>query len=73
MLPDSAELIEQITDSMKVMEIIGYGREKIPAGPTIDESEELILVEGRADVLTLLRNGIKMSLRLAAQMSRKQL
>ena len=32
---------------------------KIPAGPTIDESEELILVEGRADVLTLLRNGIK--------------
>ncbi|MEK6863984.1 MAG: DNA primase DnaG, partial [Nanoarchaeota archaeon] len=58
-LPDSAELIEQITDSMKVMEIIEYGREKIPAGPTIDESEELILVEGRADVLTLLRNGIK--------------
>jgi DNA primase len=58
-LPDSAELVEQITDSMKVMEIVEYGRERIPAGPTIDESDELILVEGRADVLTLLRNGIK--------------
>ncbi|MFH1065262.1 MAG: DNA primase DnaG [Nanoarchaeota archaeon] len=58
-LPDSAELIEQITDSMKVMEIVEYGRERIPAGPTIDDSEELIVVEGRADVLTLLRNGIK--------------
>lgn len=58
-LPDSAELTEQVAESIRVMEIVEYGRERIPAGPSIDESEELILVEGRADVLTLLRNGIK--------------
>lgn len=58
-LPDSAELTEQVADSVRVMDIVEYGKERIPAGPAIDESEELILVEGRADVLNLLKNGIK--------------
>ncbi len=58
-LPDSAELTEEVANSIRIMEICEYGRERIPAGPSVDESEELIVVEGRADVLNLLKNGIK--------------
>lgn len=58
-LPDSAELTEEVATSIRMMDICEYGRERIPAGPTVDESEELIVVEGRADVLNLLKNGIK--------------
>ncbi|MDP6587564.1 MAG: toprim domain-containing protein, partial [Anaerolineales bacterium] len=36
-----------------------YGKERLPAGPAIDESEEIIVVEGRADVLNLLKHGFK--------------
>jgi DNA primase len=42
-----------------MMEITEYGRERLAAGPAIDESEEIIVVEGRADVLNLLKQGIK--------------
>jgi DNA primase len=57
--PDSRELAEEVTSSVRVMEIVEYGRERLPAGPQIDESEEIIIVEGRADVLNLLKNGFK--------------
>ena len=58
-LPDSQELTEQVTQSVRMMEITEYGRERLAAGPSIDEAEEVILVEGRADVLNLLKYGIK--------------
>jgi DNA primase len=41
------------------MEITEYGKDRLPSGPAIDDSEEIILVEGRADVLNLLKNGFK--------------
>ena len=37
--------------------IIEYGPDRLPAGPDVGTADELILVEGRADVLTLLKNG----------------
>ncbi len=36
-----------------------YGPESLPAGPGIEESDSLIIVEGRADVLNLLRHGFR--------------
>ena len=39
--------------------ITKYGSESLPAGPAVDESDTVIIVEGRADVLALLRAGIK--------------
>ena len=39
--------------------ITKYGSEALPAGPEVDESDTVIIVEGRADVLALLRAGIK--------------
>ncbi len=59
MLPDSQELADEVASSVRVMEIVEYGKDRLPAGPGIDESDEIIIVEGRADVLTLLKNGIK--------------
>lgn len=56
--PDSRELESQIVTSLRESRIQEYGEERLPAGPAID-SEELIVVEGRADVLNLLRHGIK--------------
>ncbi len=57
--PESQEITEGIKDSLRVEEIRSYGTEQLPAGPAIDESEEILIVEGRADVLTCLRFGLK--------------
>ncbi len=58
-LPDSQEIADEVAQSVRVMEIIEYGRERLPAGPAIEESDEIIIVEGRADVLNLLKHGFK--------------
>lgn len=58
-LPDSQELADEVSASVRVMEIQEYGRERLPAGPGIEDSDEIIVVEGRADVLNLLKNGFK--------------
>src|SRR3989339_1431149 len=58
-LPDSQELADEVAQSVRMMEVVEYGRENLAAGPAIDESEEIILVEGRADVLNLLKHGFK--------------
>ncbi len=58
-MPDSQELAEEVAHSIRVMEIGEYGRDRLPAGPSIDDSDEVIIVEGRADVLNLLKNGFK--------------
>jgi DNA primase len=58
-LPDSQEIADEVAQSVRVMEITEYGRDRLPAGPAIDESEEVIIVEGRADVLNMLKNGFK--------------
>lgn len=56
---DTYEITEEIKEQIRTEEIIEYGDEKLPAGPNIDYSDAIIVVEGRADVLNLLRCGIK--------------
>ena len=58
-LPDSQEITEEVSQSVRMMEIKEYGKDRLPAGPAIDESDEIVIVEGRADVLNLLKNGFK--------------
>ncbi|MEM2866081.1 MAG: DNA primase DnaG [Candidatus Hadarchaeales archaeon] len=55
--PESQELSEQVKENMRVEEIVEY--QGLPAGPGVMESDAVILVEGRADVLNLLRAGIR--------------
>ncbi len=56
---EQSEIEEKIDTDIKLGEIISWGSEKLPAGPEVESDQDLIIVEGRADVLNLLRIGIK--------------
>jgi len=56
---DQSEIEEKIDTDIKLGEIISWGPENLPAGPEVDSNPELIIVEGRADILNLLRIGVK--------------
>src|SRR3989338_2390366 len=58
-LPDSQEIADEVAHSVRMMEIREYCSDRLASGPAIDESEDIIVVEGRADVLNLLKYGIK--------------
>ena len=53
------DLTEAVRKAVQVEEITSYGQEHLPAGPNVDQADALIVVEGRSDVLNLLRCGIK--------------
>jgi len=55
--PETLELFERVREAMKAEEIVEY--EGLPAGPGVRDSDAIIIVEGRADVLNLLRCGIR--------------
>lgn len=58
-LPESQELTESVKQAVRVDELVSYGKDKLPSGPNVQDSDAILIVEGRADVLTLLRCGIK--------------
>lgn len=53
------DLLESVRQSVQVEEIVTYGSEHLPAGPNVESSDAIIVVEGRSDVLNLLKYGIK--------------
>ncbi|MBI4210463.1 MAG: DNA primase [Candidatus Diapherotrites archaeon] len=57
--PETQMLSEEIREDARAADICEYGPDKLPAGPDIESSAEVIVVEGRADVLNLLRNQIR--------------
>ncbi len=57
-MPDSKEISELVESDVKSSVVTTYGPENLPAGPGITDSDEIILVEGRADVINLLKNDI---------------
>jgi DNA primase len=56
-LPPTSVLTEKVEESARLLQLKEY--EGLPAGPLIPDSDEIIVVEGRADVINLLKNGIK--------------
>lgn len=56
---DIKEVLNDIISSVKTSEVVYYGPEKLPAGPDVDRSDTIIVVEGRADVVNLLRYGYR--------------
>jgi len=56
-IPESGELADEVKKAVQLSEISEY--RGLPAGPAISSAESVILVEGRADVITLLKAGIK--------------
>ena len=55
----SSNLLNSVKQSVQVEEITTYGPDRCPAGPNVRDSESIIIVEGRSDVLNLLKAGIK--------------
>ena len=54
-----SDLLDEVRQSVQVSEIVSFGTERLPAGPNVADSDAIIIVEGRQDVLNLLRSGIK--------------
>ncbi len=58
--PDIKEIIREVLQTEKKIgpkEPIEYGPERLPAGPDVDRSDTIIIVEGRADVINLMKYG----------------
>ncbi len=53
------DLLEAIRQSTKTEEVTYFGKERLPAGPNAVDSDAIIIVEGRSDVINLLKCGIK--------------
>lgn len=53
------DLADSVRQSVQIEEVMHYGKERLPAGPNIEDSDAIIVVEGRSDVLNLLKYGIK--------------
>ena len=56
---DGESIADNVRQAVQVEEIINYGPDHCPAGPNIDKSDAIVIVEGRRDVLNLLKYGIK--------------
>ncbi|NVM56152.1 MAG: DNA primase [Candidatus Helarchaeota archaeon] len=57
-IPETQEITNEVLQSIKIGEIQKYGKENLPAGPEVETSNSIIIVEGRADILNLLKCGI---------------
>ncbi len=56
---EGKSIADNVRQAVQVEEITNYGPDHCPAGPNIEKSDAIILVEGRRDVLNLLKYGIK--------------
>jgi len=54
-------ITDTVRQALQVEEIVRY-KGKLPAGPNVETSDAVIVVEGRGDVLNLLKHGIKNSI-----------
>jgi len=57
--PETEELFREVSEILRAARVQKYGPEKLTAGPEIDSAKEIIIVEGRADVINLLKAGIQ--------------
>ena len=54
---DSDDILAEVRESVRVEDVTEYAG--YPAGPNVETSDAVVVVEGRADVVTLLGYGIK--------------
>lgn len=60
--PERKEITDEVRTDLREKQLTEY--RGFEAGPDVESSEEVILVEGRADLLNLLRHGVKNALAL---------
>ncbi len=57
-MPSVDEVFKEVSETLKAGKVGKYGSEELPAGPELEQSKEIIVVEGRADIINLMRCGI---------------
>jgi DNA primase len=55
---DIEKILKEVSREDKLIQPVHYGRERLTATPDISKHKEIILVEGRADVINLIKSGI---------------
>jgi len=60
--PSTDEVVKEVSGVIRSADVVDYGPEHLPAGPDVATSSSIILVEGRADVVNLLRCGVRNAL-----------
>jgi len=58
-VPTTDEMLREVSEMLRTARAEKYGPEGLTAGPDVEKAREIIIVEGRADVINLLRNGIQ--------------
>ena len=53
------DLSDSVRQAVQIDEIVSFGKYGNPAGPNVETSDAIVIVEGRSDVLNLLKYGIK--------------
>ena len=57
-MPSVDEVYKEISETLKTGKVEKYGSEELPAGPALESAKEIIIVEGRADIINLMRCGL---------------
>jgi len=57
-MPSVDEVFKEVSDTLKLGKVEKYGSEELPAGPELGSAKEIIVVEGRADIINLMRCGL---------------
>jgi len=63
-MPGTDEIFREVSEMLRLARVEKYGPEGLTAGPEINSAKEIIVVEGRADVINLLRAGIQNTIAL---------
>jgi DNA primase len=58
-IPGTDEIFREVSETLRLARVEKYGPDELTAGPDIESAKEIIIVEGRADVINLLRSGIQ--------------
>ena len=58
-MSESEEIVRDVIESTKRARVLSFGKEGLPAGPGVYTADQIIVVEGRADVINLLRAGFE--------------
>jgi len=63
-MPGTDEIFREVSEMLRLARVEKYGPEGLTAGPEIGSAKNIIVVEGRADVINLLRAGIQNTIAL---------
>jgi DNA primase len=58
-MPGTDDIFREVSEMLRLARVEKYGPEGLTAGPELSSAKQIIVVEGRADVINLLRAGIQ--------------